>query len=112
MNFKLVPKKIQESLVKIYFVFSQSLPISSCLGVQIGETVKDKSNFQNVAFQIQWKYSPMLQKQVHINENCFIAKHRLLLGGLVIHMAPYAHMQNNGISQNSNSQRKMHIHPL
>lgn len=34
MDFKLVPKKIQESLVKIYFVFFQSLPISSCLGIE------------------------------------------------------------------------------
>lgn len=29
----LVPKKIQESLVKVYFVLFQSLPISSYLGI-------------------------------------------------------------------------------
>lgn len=112
MNFKLVPEKIWESLVKIYFVFFQSLPISCCLEIQTGKTIQDKSTFQNVAFQIQWKCIPMLQKQVHIHENCIFSKHRLFLGGLVIHMAPYTYVQNNGISQNSNSQRKMHIHPL
>lgn len=50
----------------------------------------------------------MLQKQVHIHENCIIAKHRLLLGGLVIRTAPYARIQNNGISQNFNSQKDAH----
>lgn len=59
--------------------------------------MKDKSTFQNAAFQIQWKCFPMLQKQAHSHENYIIAKHSLLQGGLVIHTAAYAHVQNAGI---------------
>lgn len=51
----------------------------------------------------------MLQKQAHINENYIVAKHSLLQGSLVIHMAAYAHMQNAGIpSELQQSEEEAH----
>lgn len=49
----------------------------------------------------------MLPKQVHIHENYIIAKHRLLLGGLVTQRAPEVHVQNN-LSELQQSEEDAH----
>ena len=51
----------------------------------------------------------MPQKQARTPENYIIAKHNLLQGGLVIHMAAYAHILNTGIpSELQQSEEEVH----